>query len=58
MALMRTVVGFVESVYIGEERREAHSVLAGYISGLPDIGVITYTLTALTASELCCYNYG
>ena len=45
------VIGFVESAYTGEERGEDHSVLAGYISGLPDNRVITYAITSITASE-------
>ena len=45
------VIGFVESAYTGEERGEDHSVLAGYISGLPDNRVITYAPTSITASE-------
>ena len=40
------------SEYQGEERIEDHDVLAGYISGLPDNRIISYTLTSITASEL------
>ena len=46
------MIGFVESEYHGEERGEDHSVLAGYISGLPDNRIIAYTPTSITASEL------
>ena len=46
------VIGFVESAYIGEERGEAHSVLAGYLSGIPDNRTITYVPTSITASKL------
>ena len=45
------MIGFVVSEYQGEERGEAHNVLAGYISGLPDNRVITYAPTSVTASE-------
>ena len=45
------VIGFVESEFQGEERGEDHSVLAGYISGLPDNRVITYAPISITASE-------
>ena len=51
LLLLLLVIGFVESEYHGEERGEDHSVLAGYISGLPDNRVISYTPTAITASE-------
>ena len=46
------MIGFVESEYQGEERGEDHNVSAGYISGLPDNRIISYTPTAITASEL------
>ena len=45
------VIGFVESEFQGEERGEPHSVLAGYISGLPDNRIITYAPTSITAGE-------
>ena len=45
------MIGFAESAYIGEERGYTHSVLAGYLSGLPDNRVITYTSTSITASK-------
>ena len=45
------MIGFVESEFQGEERGEAHSVLAGYISGLPDNRIISYAPTSITASE-------
>ena len=51
LLLLLLVIGFVVSEFQGEERGEDHDVLAGYISGLPDNRLITYTPTAITASE-------
>ena len=51
LLLLLLVIGFVVSEYQGEERGEDHDVLAGYISGLPDNRIISYTPTAITASE-------
>ena len=52
VVVLLLVIGFVESEYQGEERGQDHDVLAGYISGLPDNRLISYTPTAITASEL------
>ena len=52
LLLLLLVIGFAESVYQGEERGEAHSVQAGYISGLPDNRIISLAPTSITAGEL------
>ena len=51
MYFLIIVIGYVESEFQGEERGEDHSVLAGYISGLPDNRIITYAPISITASE-------
>lgn len=47
-----SVLGFSPSEFIGQERGEAHSVQAGYLSGRPDMGgLLTVELSVGTASE-------